>query len=124
MNGAFVRWCQLKGIPSLPAPPAAVAAFVAECAGLGAPQLWRALCEVSQAHQQHGYADPTLGAPAATALNDVAQLEPPRSWPKEEKQRFRALPYDLQLYIRHREDDRDKAVSRAQNAAAAARKGK
>lgn len=122
MRGAFERWCVLTGVIALPAPPAAVAAFIKECGTLGADRVWQALQEVSRAHRQHGYADPTLGGPAAQAMNELSQIEPPRSWPKEARQRFLSLPYDLQLYTVRREAERDRAVNRAQNAAAAARK--
>lgn len=121
---AFANWCMLKGIAPLPAPPAAVAAFIADCTLLGAECVWQSLQEVSRAHVDHGYADPTLGGPAALAMNALSSIEPPRSWAKEERHLFYALPFDLQKYIVEREAQRDRAVRRAQNAAAtAARKG-
>ena len=49
-------------------------------------------------------------------------VEPPRSWGKEEKQRFLQLPRDLQLYFAKREQQRDDTVRRAQNEAAQARR--
>ena len=72
-------------------------------------------------HLSIGLADPTLGGPAVTAISDLAGIEPPRSWPDDRKQRFRSLPYDLQIYVVSRETQREKALRRAQNEAAALR---
>ena len=49
-------------------------------------------------------------------------IEPPRSWTKEAKQRFRSLPRETQEYLRVREQERDREVRRSQNEAAEARK--
>ena len=51
-----------------------------------------------------------------------AAINPPRSWPKEEKQRFLALPYTMQAYLYQREGERDRAVRKAQKEAGDARK--
>jgi hypothetical protein len=77
--------------------------------------------EISKAHVSLGVADPTLGGVAAAAISDIAGILPPRSWPNERKRRFRSLPYDMQLYLAGHEEQRDKALRRAQNEAAIAR---
>jgi len=59
---------------------------------------------------------------AATAISDVAQIDPPRSWPVDQKQRFKSLPYDVQVFVAAHEKQREKALRRAQNDAAAARR--
>ena len=117
----FARWCELNGISSCPAAPAAVAKFVADCASLGIERLWPAVQEISKAHIALGLADPTLGGEAASAVNGVAGISSPRSWPDDHKQRFQSLPYDLQVYVAAHEEQREKALRRAQNEAAAAR---
>ena len=114
----FARWCELNGISSCPAAPAAVAKFVTDCASLGVERLWPAVQEISKAHVALGLADPTLGGVAACAINDVAGISPPRSWPDDRKQRFQLLPYDLQVYVAAHEEQREKALRRAQNEAA------
>ena len=118
----FARWCELNGASWCPAAPADVAKFVTDCASLGIEQLWPAVQEISKAHISLGLADPTLGGVAAAAISDVASISPPRSWPNERKQRFRSLPYDVQAYLAGHEEQRDRAVRRAQNEAAIARK--
>jgi hypothetical protein len=117
----FARWCELNRVSSCPAAPAAVAKFVRDCASLGIERLWAAVQEISKAHTSLGLADPTLGGVAAAAINEVTGLEPPRSWPDDRKQRFKSLPYDLQVYVAAHEQQREKVLRRAQNDAAAAR---
>jgi hypothetical protein len=77
--------------------------------------------EISKLHASLGLADPTLGDPAAAAIGEVAGIQPPRSWPDDRKQQFKSLPYDLQHFIAGHEQQREKALRRAQNEAAAAR---
>jgi hypothetical protein len=120
-NSLFGHWCELNGIASCPAAPAAVAKFVTDCASLGIERLWPAVLEISTAHVSFGLADPTLGGVAAAAINDVAGVTPPRAWPNDAKQRFKSLPYDLQVYVAAHETRREKEIRRAQNDAAAAR---
>jgi hypothetical protein len=117
----FARWCELNGLSCCPAAPTTVAKFVADCAPLGIERLWPAVQEISAAHVSMGLADPTLGGVAAAAINDIAGIDPPRAWPNERKQRFKLLPYDLQVYVVAHETRREKEIRRAQNDAAAAR---
>jgi hypothetical protein len=118
----FARWCELNGAGFCPATPAAVAKFVADCSSLGIARLWPAVQDISKTHVTLGLADPTLSGAVAAALSDVAGLAPPRSWPEELKQRFKSLPYDVQCFIAGHEAQREKALRRAQNEAAVARR--
>jgi hypothetical protein len=118
----FARWCELNGVRLCPAAPADVAKFVADCASLGIARLWPAVQEISAVHRSLGLADPTLGGIVAAAISDVAGIDPPRSWPGDRKQRFKSLPYDLQVYVAAHEAQREKVLRRAQNEAAAARR--
>ena len=117
----FVRWCELNAVSPCPAAPADIARFVTDCASIGIERLWPAVQEISKLHVAIGLADPTLGGAAAAAISDLAGIAPPRSWPNERKQRFRSLPYDLQVYVVAHETQREKALRRAQNEAASAR---
>jgi hypothetical protein len=117
----FAKWCELNSICFCPAAPADVARFVSDCASLGIERLWPAVQEISRLHVSLGLADPTLGGVAAAAVNDVAGIDPPRSWPNDRKQRFKSLPYDLQVYVVAHEAQREKALRRAQNEAASIR---
>ncbi|WKA30719.1 hypothetical protein [Bradyrhizobium roseum] len=118
----FVRWCELNGLSPCPAAPAHVVRFVADCAPLGIELLWPAIQDISRLHASVGLADPTLGGLVAEAIADLAGIDPPRSWPGDHKQRFKSLPYDLQVYVASHEAQREKALRRAQNEAANARR--
>ena len=117
----FVKWCELNGVSPCPATPAHVARFVADCAPLGIERLWPAIQDVSRLHASVGLADPTLGGVVAEAISNLAGIDPPRSWPAAHKQRFKSLPYDLQVYVATHEAQRERALRRAQNEAARAR---
>lgn len=114
----FARWCELNAASFCPAAPATVARFVRDCATLGIERLWPAVQDISRLHASLGFADPTLGGPAAAAISDVADISFPRSWPDDHKPRFESLPYDIQLYIAGHEQRREKMLRRAQNEAA------
>lgn len=116
----FVRWCELHDLMACPAAPSSVAQFVADCASLGVDRLWPAVQEISRMHVSLGLADPTLGGTAADAMSAAAAVPPPRSWPGQFKERFRSLPYDIQAYLAAHETERERALRRAQNEAAAA----
>lgn len=42
-------------------------------------------------------------------------IEPPRSWTKDEKERFASLPRETQEYVAQREQEREREVRRSQN---------
>lgn len=117
----FVKWCELNRLGPCPASPVTVARFIADCAALGVDRLWAAVQQISTMHTALGLADPTLGGLPAIAMNDVAGVQPPRSWPDRDKERFKLLPYDLQLQIAAHETRRERALRRAQNEAASMR---
>ena len=114
----FENWCALNGAAPIPAAPHIVARFVTDIAPLGIEHVWPAVQEVSRAHYVIGLADPTLSGTVCAAVNEIAKIDPPRSWPREHKAAFLRLPYDLQAYLSAREDERDKTVKRAQSEAA------
>ena len=66
---AFEDWCNTKGLPSLPAAPAAVALYVTDKAGCGwkVAGLTQALAAISVAHTTAGHPSPR----GAAAVKDV-----------------------------------------------------
>ena len=59
----------------------------------------------------------------ATDTDESPPIEPPRSWTKEARERFAALPRDTQEYLAAREEERDRDFSRRQTEAADKLKG-
>jgi hypothetical protein len=73
-------------------------------------------------HDQCGLANPMQTRAARFALEQVLKIEPPRSWPKEEKAMFAHLPVQIRHIITARENDRERALRRAQNSYADAKR--
>ncbi|MEY9744443.1 hypothetical protein ABIF65_003817 [Bradyrhizobium japonicum] len=118
----FVAWCKQKGVASLPARPASIALFVLERGHLEIHDLARMVVEISRCHVRRGQADPTSGYPVSAALNHLAKIEAPLSWPKAKRPHFSDLPYDVQQYLSLCDKDQTRAIKRAQQEAADARK--
>jgi hypothetical protein len=58
----------------------------------------------------------------AEPVAELPPIEPPRSWTKDEKDRFSSLPRETQEYVAQREQERERAIRQSQNEAAEARK--
>lgn len=119
----FERWCLINNHQPFGASPAIVTKFVNDIAPMGIAAVWEAVQEVARMHYTHGLSSPCDGGPVAAAINELAGIAPPRSWPRDEQIRFKSLPYDMQLIISKREADRDKEIRRLQQEFAALRKG-
>jgi len=67
--------------------------------------------------------EPTAEAQPTEELQpaDEATIEAPRSWSREEKERFASFPRETQEYLARRENERDTALRRGQNDVAAQR---
>lgn len=59
---------------------------------------------------------------ATDPAEELPPIEPPRSWTKDEKDRFATLPRETQEYLANREQERERAVRQSQNEAAEQRK--
>ena len=92
----FIEFCRGKGVPHLPAKPTTVAAFVLEHTALGQSDKIRELvAAIEILHDLNGYANPAATSLVRFALDRMAPIEPPRSWPKEHKLLFTALPVEI-----------------------------
>lgn len=58
----------------------------------------------------------------AEPADNLPPIEPPRSWTKDEKDRFNTYPRELQAYLSEREQERDRNLRQSQNEAAEQRK--
>lgn len=63
-------------------------------------------------------AEQAPGENEATEPAERPLIEPPRSWTKEEKDRFRSLPRETQEYLAERETEREREIRRLQNESA------
>lgn len=108
----FQKWCSLRGEQAIPASPTIIARFIKDVSALGIDRVWPAVLEISRAHYVITLPDPTLSFPVTTAINELSQIKPPRSWPDPEKARFLTLPYDIQSVLLKRQNDFDHEVKR------------
>jgi hypothetical protein len=118
----FISFCSGKNLPWRPASPASVALYVFERGSRGIDELTAEIAKISASHCSKWLADPTTGWPATTALSLIMKIDPPRSWPKEDKAMFAQLLYAVQGRITRREAERDTMVRRCQNERADAMK--
>lgn len=116
----FIEFCHSKGVPHLPARPSTLAAYVLEQAALGKqPDKVRELVTAIEVlHDLNGHANPAATSLVRFALDRMAPIEPPRSWAKEEKLLFTALPPEIQYVVHKRERSREKELRNRQNALA------
>jgi hypothetical protein len=111
----FERWCVINSHQPFGASPAIVTKFVNDISPMGIAAVWDAVQEVSRMHYTHGLSSPCNGGPVAAAINELAGIPAPRSWPRDEQNWFKSLPYDIQLIISKRERDRDNQVRKMQH---------
>ena len=110
---AWQAWCATNHLQEFPALPATVAVFILNSATLGIDHLEKVVASISAMHAN--VADPTTSPLVTAALDSVAPIEPPRSWPALEKARFKTLPRGTQLYLSKRQAADDKLARKLQN---------
>ena len=68
----FLRWSELHAVSPLPAPPEAVASYIAECAGrLKVGSLQRRLNAIAEAHKAIGLESPTSAGMVRNTLKGI-----------------------------------------------------
>jgi hypothetical protein len=113
----FLEFARQKCCRAAPARPTTEAAYVLHehAEGTSAQQILALLDSIAAFHDHHGLANPVATAVVRLALDDVIRIEPPRSWPKEDKVLFATLPPDIRSVIARREQERDASLRRKQN---------
>jgi hypothetical protein len=112
----WAAWCQAQRVEAYPALPASIAVWILNHAGLGVDRLEKVVEAISAAHAPG--ADPTASPLVSAALNQVAPIEAPHSFPKEQKAQFTRLPRDLQKFVAEHTRKIVTEMRRAQNKAA------
>ncbi|XSC46798.1 hypothetical protein ACF1BQ_014600 [Bradyrhizobium sp. RDT10] len=120
-HSPFGQWALVRRLPVLPTLPIHVAEFVSSSfPSMKLEDLIASMQEVSRLHTSNGLADPCT-AQVTAAFYAIAPIDPPRSWPKDQKACFAELPYGVQKYVAAHDDQRERAIRRAHNEAATAR---
>ena len=124
-QSAFLHWCDIKGVRSFPAAPAAIAQFALENAVLGIDVISEVVDHIAEFHEFQGAANPVATWIVAEAMDSIGgEVDAPHSWPKEQKWRFTQLPCLLRRYLSAADKRQQREIHRALNEAAAARKAK
>ena len=111
----FVQFCEVQRVRALPAKPTSVAAFVHWQQDQGVPR--QMICEILAAIESLHVAA-AVGSPVTAPVVMATMgstVEPPRSWPIEDKERFMLLPLHVQEIVARREREREVALRRSQN---------
>jgi hypothetical protein len=111
----YLDWCAKKTVRHCPAKLAAVATFIFEFAHRGADFLIDAVNAIERLHDVHNMPNPCATSIVREALASVFEIDPPRSWPKEDRTKFLLLPIEIQWVVRNREEQRDKDLRRRHN---------
>jgi hypothetical protein len=121
MPRAFLEFAEAWKFCPFPCRPAGLAAYVLKSSSFGAETLQADLAAISAIHVANNLGDPVCG-PVNAAMARIANVDAPRSWDKEEKQRWASLPLFVQRQLRRREDERDRGLAVSQQRLAEARK--
>jgi hypothetical protein len=115
----FLDYCSIVNVRYLPARPVTVASFIFKQfdAGVKPDTIFAQLAGIEKLHDQFDMSNPVATSACRVALSEVASIEAPRSWPKEEKAMFAHLPPQIRNIIAKREKDRETTLRRAQNEA-------
>ena len=103
-----------------PAKPTTVRLFALEQADLGVPvqHILAQLDAIEKLHDKWSLSNPVRTAIVQAALETIIKVDPPRSWPREDKVRFAQLDPDIRQDNCRREKRQRSTLRRAQNEAA------
>jgi hypothetical protein len=120
----FNKWASSRSARRCPAKPATVALFALEQADMGVPaqHILAQLDAIEKLHDKFSLSNPVRTAIVQAALATIIKVDPPRSWPREDKVRFARLDPDIREIIAKRENDRDRELRRLQTKAAEAKR--
>jgi hypothetical protein len=118
LPAVFATFAQRYGVPALPCRPSTCAAFCLDHqSDLGTGKLIDLLATIAQAHVAAGFADPTTSwqVDAVMARFANVELEPPRSWTKEDRVEFFRLPVVVQEIVLRKRTRRGSSTEPAEN---------
>jgi hypothetical protein len=111
----FLRFCEQHRVPAVGAKPTTVAAYVQflQDRGVPRPQVAESLSAIEALHIAAAVGSPVNSPVVAATV--ASTVDPPRSWPKADKEFFKTLPFHAQELIALREQDRETTLRRGQN---------
>jgi hypothetical protein len=120
----FTHWCRKQVVRELPAKPTTVAAYLQDeiAGGMDVQHALALLAAIEASHDAVGLSNPVRTAAVRQVLDGVVKVDPPRSWPAADKAEFALLPPEIREVIAKREQERDRALRRAQNELAESKK--
>ena len=118
----FEQWANQRGVRWLPAKGSTISSYALEVAHRGDAFVLETIAAIERAHFAAGLASATTTPIVRHVLDKIVTVEPPRSWPKEDKAMFATLPPQIKSIIARRESNRDSGTRKAQNRAAEATK--
>jgi hypothetical protein len=116
----YTEFCKQHGVRALGAAPGTVAAFIKSehDRGVSPDGILSVLADIEALHSNNNLANPIATTAVRAVLSEIVNLNPPRSWGKQERLLFASLPPDVQFIVeRHARLD-SQAVRKSQNEAA------
>jgi hypothetical protein len=112
----WLAFCKDRSCRHAPAKPWVCAAYALERhkQSIDVERMVTELHAITRLHSKFGLADPVTG-PVHLAVERIAKIKPPRSWPPEDKALFATLPALIRYRIETREQQRDTELRRRQN---------
>ena len=109
----FEQWANQRGVRWLPAKGSTISSYALEVAHRGDAFVLETIAAIERAHFAAGLANPTATPTVWNVVSKIVTVEPPRSWPKNEKAMFALLPPEIKVVIAKREHDREIEIRRS-----------
>jgi hypothetical protein len=120
--GNFVKWAKENGVRYLPAAPSSVAVYLRSqyTQGATAETILKTVEAIDAWHVNQNLGSPTATPAVRAILEEILHIDGPRSWSKQERLLFAALPIEIRAIIQRRVQLDSNAVRKAQHDRAAA----
>jgi len=114
----WLSWCADKSVRSVPAKVWCCAAYVLHRHGQGIAEdkIFDELGAIERLHDKWQRPNPVASSIVDSAIEQITQTRPPRSWPAADKALFATLDPQIRYRILTRETQRDNELRRLQNA--------
>jgi hypothetical protein len=113
----FIAWTMDRSCRCCEAKPHVVAAYVLDRhkAGVAEDQIFDELGAIERLHDHWQCPNPVATSVVDSAIEQITEIKPPRSWPAADKAVFATLDPQIRFRILTRENQRDVELRRLQN---------